>query len=188
LIRIAGLTTTEPAAPAAAATEVTTPAAKPSDAAAVLIKHLIAVKDFNAVDARATRTDTEGLIAPELVGDLEEHFAVAIERGVALTAPHLALHLQALDRRELVLSANRLARFGEERRTFRGVFRLGDGSCGESHEGHEDEQTNDDSEHDPWLDHAKHYSWPSKRASLKMSKDFVKKCKGLDFSVLQRFR
>ena len=109
--------TLEPAeATTAAATEV---------AAADLGGKLGAVENLLAIDPRASTAtaDRQRLVAPELVGQLEEHLGVAIEREVAIRPLGGPVDLQSLDRCELVFTAKRLARLGEDAVGL-GFFRL----------------------------------------------------------------
>ena len=103
-----------PAATANAAAEATTAAAA-EVAAADLGRELGAVENLLAIDPRATTAtaDRQRLVAPELVGQLEEHLGVAFEREVAIRPLGGPVDLQPLDGCELVFTAKRLARLGK---------------------------------------------------------------------------
>jgi hypothetical protein len=83
-------------------------------AAVVFVDDVAAIQDLDALDAGAAEADAERLVAAEFVGRLEEDLAVAFERGVALTALHVALDLQTLDGGELVVAADGCARRREQ--------------------------------------------------------------------------
>src|SRR6185436_7466847 len=84
-------------------------------AAADLGGKLGAVENLLAIDPRASTAtaDRQRLVAPELVGQLEEHLGIAIEREVAIRPLGGPVDLQALDRCELAFTAKRRARLGE---------------------------------------------------------------------------
>ena len=76
--------------------------------------------------------ETDLLVDPQLVRRFDLHHQIAIERLVTRELCDAPLELDALDRRQLVFTAQRLARFGQQRRTFGRVlsWRAGDGQCG----------------------------------------------------------
>ena len=84
-------------------------------AAADLGGKLGAVENLLAIDPRASTATADGerLVAPELVGQLEDHLGVAIEREVAIRPLGGPVDLQSLDGCELVLTAKRRARIGK---------------------------------------------------------------------------
>jgi hypothetical protein len=109
--------------PTATAIEITAPETAASRGV-VDVDHVGAVENLDAIDARPAEADAKRFAAPELVRRLEKDLAVAFERQVALPAAHRSLDLNPLDVGQLVLAADRLARFCEERRAFGDVFGL----------------------------------------------------------------